>query len=114
MSKENKKITLTGSNENENISIVIDEGSKYINILIQNINKAAQVTYYLDSLRIDDKESEIKMELKDDNLSIKNKNNSGVTIDADGNIKIQQIDKKETKDNTQEYHPYASFDKYEL
>lgn len=93
MSKKDKKITLTGSNENENISIVIDEGSKYINILIQNINKATQVTYYLDSLRIDDKESEIKMELKDDNLTIKNKNNSGVTIDANGVIKVNE-DKK--------------------
>lgn len=93
MSKENKKISLTGRNENENISIVIDEGSKYINILMQNINKAVQVTYYLDSLRIDDKESGIKMELNDDNLTIKNKNNSGVTIDANGVIKVNE-DKK--------------------
>ncbi|WP_130819028.1 hypothetical protein [Anaerococcus vaginimassiliensis] len=114
MSKENKKISLIGSNENVNISIVIDESSKKINILKENVNTIFRETFYLGSLRIDDKESEIKMELKDDNLSIKNKNNSGVTIDADGNIKIQQIDKKETKDNTQEYHPYASFDKYEL
>lgn len=93
MSKRETKISLFGSAENENISIVIDEDSKMINILRQNANRAYQEIYRLDSVNIGGKESEIKMELKDDNLTIKNKNNSGVTIDANGVIKVNE-DKK--------------------
>lgn len=47
MSKEDKKINLTGSNEVENISIVIDERSKKINILRQNLNKTFQEFFIL-------------------------------------------------------------------
>ena len=52
MSKEDKRISLIGSNENENISIVIDESSRNINILRQNLNKIFQETFHLDSINI--------------------------------------------------------------
>ncbi len=62
MSKEDKKITLAGSNENENISIVIDESSRKINILRQNLNKTFQETFHLDSINIDGKGDNIDKE----------------------------------------------------
>lgn len=64
MSKEQNKISLTGSNGIENISIIVDESGKKLNILRQNINKTFQETYYLDSLIISNDVSEIKNRVK--------------------------------------------------
>lgn len=95
MSKENKKITLTGSNENENISIVIDEDSKMINILRQNLNKTFQETFYLDSINIGDKVSGWEITSKDDSLFLINDSNNGLKINADGSFEtFEKIDSK--------------------
>lgn len=62
------------------------------------------------------KEVGIKVELKDRCIYIGNNSNSMVKIDSYGNIEIRNtdVDRKENKDNMQEYRPYISFDKYEL
>lgn len=62
------------------------------------------------------KEVGIKVELKDRCIYIGNNSNSMVKIDSYGNIEIRNanVDKKENKDNMNEYRPYISFDKYEL
>lgn len=62
------------------------------------------------------KEIGIKVELKDRCIYIGNNSNSMVKIDSYGNIEIRNtdVDRKENKDNMQEYRPYISFDKYEL
>lgn len=88
MSKEDKKISLAGSNEVENISIFIDEGSKCINIVIRNTNTVAQDTYHLDSLKIDDKEPEIKLGEEEDSLYIKNNFGNLVQIKSNGDIEV--------------------------
>lgn len=66
MSKRETKISLFGSAENENISIVVDEDSKMINILRQNANRTYQETYRLDSVNVDIKNIKTdKKETKD-------------------------------------------------
>lgn len=88
MSKEQNKISLIGSNGIENISIIVDESGKKINILRQNINKTFQETYYLDSLIISNDVSEIKTELKEDDLPIKNNSANIVKINSDGSFEV--------------------------
>lgn len=66
MSKRETKITLSGSAENENVSIVVDEDSKMINILRQNANRTYQETYSLDSVKVETKNIKTdKKETKD-------------------------------------------------
>ncbi len=108
MSKGNKKISLIGSNEVENISITVDESSKYINIVIRNTNMVAQDTYHLDSLKIGDKVSEWKITSKDDSLFLVNDSNNGLKINSDGSFEtLEKIDSKlktlESKVNLLEY-----------
>lgn len=88
MSKEQNKISLTGSNGIENISIIVDESGKKLNILRQNINKTFQETYYLDSLIISNDVSEIKTELKEDDFPIKNNSANIVKINSDGSFEV--------------------------
>lgn len=68
MSKRETKISLFGSAENENISIVVDEDSKMINILRQNANRIYQETYRLDSVNVDIKNKKIGRKETKDNM----------------------------------------------
>lgn len=95
MSKENKKISLTGSNEIANISIVIDESSKKIKILKENVNTVFRETFYLDSINIGDKVSEWKITSKDDSLFLIHDSNNGLKINSDGSFEtLKKIDNK--------------------
>lgn len=95
MSKENKKISLIGSNENENISIVIDESSKKINILRENVNRTFQETLCLESINIGDEVLGWKITSKDDNLFLINDSNNGLKLNTDGSFEtLEKIDSK--------------------
>lgn len=65
MSKRETKISLFGSAENENISIVVDEDSKMINILRQNANRTYQETYSLENIKRDSTCTEFKFKDND-------------------------------------------------
>ena len=69
MSKRETKISLFGSAENENISIVVDEENNMINILRQNANRTYQETYRLDSVKVEIKN--IKTDKKETKDNIK-------------------------------------------
>ena len=95
MSKENKKISLTGSNENESISIVIDESNKKINIVKQNVNGIFQENFDLYTINIGGKNPKLKITLKDDNLFLINDSNNGLKINSDGSFEtLEKIDSK--------------------
>ena len=64
--------------------------------------------------KVDNKEVEVQIKLKDGCISIENKSNNIIKIDSYGNIEIinKNLDRKENKDNIKEYRPYITFDKY--
>lgn len=64
--------------------------------------------------KVDKKEVEVQIKLKDGCISIENKSNNIIKIDSYGNIEIinKNLDRKENKDNIKEYRPYIIFDKY--
>lgn len=86
MSKEDKKITLAGSNENENISIVVDEDSKMINILRQNANRTYQETYSLENTKKDSACMEFKFKDNDFDNRLK-------TLETKVNVLESKVDK---------------------
>lgn len=107
MSKESKKITLTGSNENEGIAIVIDESNKKINIVKQNGNGIFQENFDLYTINIGGKNPKLKITSKDDSLFLINDSNNGLKINSDGSFEtLEKIDSKlktlETKVNVSE------------
>lgn len=64
--------------------------------------------------KVDNKEVEVQIKLKDGCISIENKSNNIIKIDSYGNIEIinKNLDRKENKDNIKEYRPYITFEKY--
>lgn len=64
--------------------------------------------------KVDKKEVEVQIKLKDGCIFIENKSNNIIKIDSYGNIEIRNknVDRKENKDNIKEYRPYIIFDKY--
>ncbi|WP_040397635.1 hypothetical protein [Anaerococcus senegalensis] len=64
--------------------------------------------------KVDNKEVEVQIKLKDGCISIENKSNNIIRIDSYGNIEIinKNLDRKENKDNIKEYRPYITFEKY--
>ena len=64
--------------------------------------------------KVDNKEVEVQIKLKDGCISIENKSNNIIKIDSYGNIEIinKNLDRKENKDNIKEYRPYITFNKY--
>lgn len=64
--------------------------------------------------KVDKKEVEVQIKLKDGCISIENKSNNIIKIDSYGNIEIinKNLDRKENKDNIKEYRPYITFEKY--
>lgn len=63
--------------------------------------------------KVDKKEVEVQIKLKDGCISIENKSNNIIKIDSYGNIEIinKNLDRKENKDNIKEYRPYITFEK---
>lgn len=95
MSKEDNKISLTGSNEIGNISIVIDESSKKINILRENVNSIFRETFHLDSIETGDKDSEWKITSNDDSLFLTNGSDNALKISGDGSLEtLKKVDNK--------------------
>ena len=86
MSKRETKISLSGSAENENISIVVDEDIKMINILRQNANRTYQETYSLENIKKDSACMEFKFKDNDFDNRLK-------TLETKVNVLESKVDK---------------------